>query len=58
MYQCLNTYKDELRRFGTKPQYVKHFSTFMNNIEDYLEPEGTPPEGNKTLAQRVLAGEL
>lgn len=33
---ALNNYKAEIERLGTKPEYIKHFSTFMNNWEDYL----------------------
>lgn len=55
---ALDRYLLEIQQLGTKPQYVRYFGTFMNNIEDYDEDDSTPPEGNHSLAKRVLAGQL
>lgn len=56
---CLDRYLVELQQLGTKPQYVRYFGTFMNNIEDYDGEEiDPPPSNNASLAQRVMAGEV
>lgn len=55
-YEKLRTaivaYAEEVRRLGTEPKYVKHFSTFMGCWEDYT------PSGNPVGATARLPGEL
>ena len=32
---AINNYKQEINKNNTEEKYIKHFSTFINNIEDY-----------------------
>lgn len=54
---ALTNYLALLVKEKREKKYVKHFDTWLRNYEDYLE---TDPDGggNKTLAQRVIAGEI
>lgn len=36
---AVNAYKADVERNKTKPEYIKHFSTFMSEWRDWLDPE-------------------
>lgn len=36
---AVNAYKADVERNKTKPEYIKHFSTFMSEWKDWLDPE-------------------
>lgn len=46
---AINNYKQEINKNNTEEKYIKHFSTFMNNIEDYNMIEETKKEVKKDI---------
>lgn len=45
---AIDRYNEYLARSSTEPQFIKHFSTFMNNWEDWSDPTtGTSSEFKK-----------
>lgn len=56
LHRCLDNYLALIEREGREKKYIKHFDTFIRNIEDYDgAPEG---DGNDDLAAAILRGEL
>lgn len=37
--QAIQNYRAQLERDGTEPKYIKHFGTFMNHYEEFLDPD-------------------
>jgi hypothetical protein len=41
--KAVNNYLAEIAHNKTEPRFIKHFSTFVNNYEDYLNPDVIQP---------------
>lgn len=50
---AISNYKTKLRNDKTETKYIKQFSTFMNNWEDYLEPI---EDEREAFRKRLIAG--
>lgn len=54
---AISNYRDHCAREGTEPKFIKHFSTFMNSWEDWLEPNTgrSPPPVSAITAEELNA---
>lgn len=52
--QAVDRYSAHVKTAGTEPEFIKHFSTFMNSWEDWLDPEtGTAVSNVLDIAQML-----
>jgi hypothetical protein len=51
--QAIDSYVEYLKKEGTEPKFVKHFSTFMSEWRDFLDRE----TGNNSLKKRSVLDE-
>lgn len=55
---ALDTYIDQINKDKTDKKYIKHFSTFINNWEDYFDEDDVESEYGDILSSPLECEEI
>lgn len=51
--RAVSRYREHLKREGTAPKYIKHFSTFMASWRDWLDPDAGVAESFENVPKKT-----